>query len=99
MKKKIPLSVRYDVFIWNAYGCVDVYKIDTEEQCKELYERFKDIVRPWADKEDITKCDNYNDVAAVKRERYIESIQYLLSTIGTGDIDPLDHGTGFAKLK
>jgi len=89
------------IFIWKSYGDVDVYKADTVESLKKVFDDVVDSLNlVVASEQQQNKLDDaveFLDKSPSIRG-YIMSISDLLEEyIGTHE--SFEHGTGFGELK
>lgn len=96
------------IFIWNAYGNIDVYDATTVESLKKLYDTIKEILSNYGVDDEIDLIDDrlnsrfQDDEWVGKHElAYIRAINSLLELTGmrSGDDDNFELGTGFSTLK
>lgn len=89
------------IFIWVAYGEVDVYSLDTIKDYKSLLNEIISIVTYWDGFEQL--IGKINDIIESQDDEniraYIISINSLLNSIDVGSHESFEYGTEFSKLK
>lgn len=84
------------IFIWKSYGDVDVYRADTLESLKKIFDEIIDILDDWGMTDEVTEAKEAV-IANTERAHVLAISDLIGEQVGTHET--FEYGTAFGTLK
>lgn len=87
------------IFVWRAYGEIDVSAAETSEQLKILFKEICSNLEMWGLDETIVKVHAHIERDQESVSSLIRGINELLEEINVGSHEAFELGTGFTTVR